>query len=221
VYLFKKSEQSKNFDYWFEQIGGIENFAVFKRTSFPDAIYFDVKTGIRYDKNINYEITDSHTNDYLIVREKYGIGEIKSTTDKKYLAENRRHLFLTDERIREEIKVKVLEMGEFIKHENFWLNNIQLDNKLLVAEDIIREYMSLYALRVKHYETLSRTCHSKDKESARNEIQNQIYKNIFLIKEIYFPNFDPYLIINQNEYKEVEKQRLKKYEKYRNSYLKQ
>ena len=196
IFNLKQTKQSKNFDYWFKQIGGIENFGVFKRTPLSKDIYFNIETGVMYDKNINYKITDNPLYDYLIVQEKYGISEIKSTTDNKNLAENRRYLFLIDERIREEIKVKVLEMGEFIKHENFWLNNIQLDNKLLVAEDIIREYMSLYNLREKHYDTLSRTCYVKDKESARNEILNQIYKNTFLIKEVYFPNFDPYLIIN-------------------------
>ena len=167
--------------------------------------YYHAKTGtVLTEKDIeDYISKDTPLNLYNIldfekVRSKYNISELKGE-EHLLLAEARRYKFLSDSSVKEKTKRKILDMGNFIKDKMFWLNNIDIENNLFIAENIVTEYMLLYNLRTKHYDTLARTNPLSKKEEAKKEILKQIEKNTFFMEEICFPNFNPYQIFHDRE----------------------
>ena len=103
--------------------------------------------------------------------------------------------------------VDIVTVGGFLDLAKFWIENRDKNFTLSV---VLEEFKKLKDLRVKHYDTLARSGLVSDKNAAKAEIINTIKS--LKVKVVHpFPNFDPYLEIDEQERKAARAEKMKQW----------
>ena len=178
-------------------------------TKLEDGTWVDLETGLPFDSGVVYaKVRKSISNkaqDARNIAKAFGGKALKGTAKQKEWAEKIRAEKLA--KMQFEDAVDIVTVGGFLDLAKFWIENRDKNFTLSV---VLEEFKKLKDLRVKHYDTLARSGLVSDKNAAKAEIINTIKS--LKVKVVHpFPNFDPYLEIDEQERKAARAEKMKQW----------
>lgn len=165
-----------------------------------DGTWVDLEDGLEYDPKADYGfVTPKKKKSNQISLDKakesrklakfYGGKALTGSAKQKSWAESIRNDVLASTLLTEENKEKIVQLGGAANTAKFWINNKNKTPSAFNAETILAEDRKLSELYEKHYDTLTRTASSYDRELARKEIYGAL-SSLTINVTLEFPNCD-------------------------------